>query len=911
MPTFGKTTNAAGNYGPITNNIIGTAYIISENGIADSITVEFAGDGTTNVAKCLIFRADDGAFIDETEELSITPPAWNTRTTFNFITKPTLSVNTAYILAFWTPATGWTLGTSWSATSKLVGQVLPYGIAPFVLEPQILGDSEASIYCTYTAVTTPPQSLLFHSCTSLANSEFQNKPAGWVNNGVAPSPEAVIVVDGDLLPDGTIVKSFKSGKCTRLMTGFTSPGVRQCCNFYSGWMNGAVNWDFNGNELLKIRVFTNKANLMFHLYVMGNGWTQIAEIVLAPGTTPINTWTEISLDLRSFGASPTLLSQGQAVCLHVEEIGNDQNTTYVLTEYWTVEPATGIPPVGCDISPLVTTVEKNQLVAFTARVWGGTTPYTVQWMLNNMVVKTDTMNTTGSVNYNFSSDIAGTYQLFVRVTDSGSPQQTKDSAIAIIVVKKPVLPRQPCRPLHVEGNKIKDDLGNIIHVHGVNWHGFEDHPYGHCIDQNGAIHWRTFDVAIIRQMLDGLITWGVNCIRCHSSLSAWKGNYGNIQTNFQTLLTEANQRGIYVILDFFDIGYYNMGGTQDPVPWLPVNADTPISDVTGFSGVTWAKETDIIPDIASFATFWGTVANLLKNYPNILFEFWNEPVGVVTADWFNATQQCINAVRNAGANQLILTQWGYGVAYYPGQPLAYSIKPWVDTYASKLIDPSGNIVISTHCYRTYDGFGRWSDGHRGYMVAELTEAFTDEFLQVAQTYPLLIGEISAVSGDVNDLIAIQNALAILNKNGVHYTLFWFFTGLQWDLLSGQPNYQPTDAGVALIQAIQDIQVPPPPPNKGRLEVHAFFDATEIVMRVQIEGIGSYDTPFTLDLDPQQYTLKAIYQNQTKTEIVNLSSDQILRVDFRFTSPTPLTSSLLIAAVPVVIIGGYFLLKGKR
>lgn len=102
-----------------------------------------------------------------------------------------------------------------------------------------------------------------------------------------------------------------------------------------------------------------------------------------------------------------------------------------------------------------------------------------------------------------------------------------------------------------------------------------------------------------------------------------------------------------------------------------------------------------------------------------------------------------------------------------------------------------------------------------------------------------------------------------------------------------------------------------PPEKGTLEVHSFLDDTEIIAEMEIVGIGSYVTPLTIDLDPNIYTLKCTYLEQTKTQTATIVAEQTMRVDFKFVSPTPLTSSLLIVAIPVAIIGGYFLLKGKR
>jgi len=679
----------------------------------------------------------------------------------------------------------------------------------------IIDANHALLAVFVSAPAPPPGEEVFNPCTELEY-PFQGRTGSWMHNGEHPYAEAVIVSDGDQLPDGQIVKSFLSGRCTRLMSGFTEENVRGPANFYAGWLNPAGDWNLNGLELLKVRLFTNKGDMTISLYVTAAPWHAIAEVILEPGTYPVNEWFEVALDLRSGGASPDELSKIMAVCLYFDKIG-DANKTYVLTEYWTVQQPTGPAPLGCKLEPESAVVDKGQLVGFTATAWGGTPPYTIEWILNGSVVKTDTTNE--STTYNFSSDTPGTYELYVRVTDSSSPLITVESKVSTIVVKAPPPPREPCRPLHVEGNLIKDDVGRVVHLHGVNVHGLEDHPYGHWIDSNG-IHWNTWDLSVIREMLDGLVRWGVNCIRCHNSVAIWKGNYGNIQANFKTLLAECLQRGIYVILDFYDVGYYNMGGAGDPVPWRPENPDFgPIFDVTGYSSVTWDRLADVIPDIPSFVEFWRMIAEQLRDYPNVIFELWNEPhlasgqdITEGMTEWFNAAQQCIDAIRSVGANQLIIVQWGYGVAYYPWEPETYSAIPWFEEYASKLTDPAGNLVISTHCYRAYDGFGRWQDGHRGYTVEEITEAFTAEFLPIAETYPLIIGEIGAGGVDEYDAIALENALDILGQHGVHYTAFWFFPSGVYALLTTEPNYTPTDTGLAVIRSIEKLTpLPPPPP----------------------------------------------------------------------------------------------------
>ena len=73
----------------------------------------------------------------------------------------------------------------------------------------------------------------------------------------------------------------------------------------------------------------------------------------------------------------------------------------------------------------------------------------------------------------------------------------------------------------------------------------------------------------------------------------------------------------------------------------------------------------------------------------------------------------------------------------------------------------------------------------------------------------------------------------------------------------------------------------PPPGKGILDVHAKLDANEIIASVEIVGVGSYSTPFTLSLDPATYNLKCTVGSQTQTKTVALPSDQTVRVDFQF------------------------------
>jgi hypothetical protein len=89
---------------------------------------------------------------------------------------------------------------------------------------------------------------------------------------------------------------------------------------------------------------------------------------------------------------------------------------------------------------------------------------------------------------------------------------------------------------------------------------------------------------------------------------------------------------------------------------------------------------------------------------------------------------------------------------------------------------------------------------------------------------------------------------------------------------------------------------------GTLECHAYIDATEVAATVDITGIGTYITPFTIDLAVGTYTLNAIYNTQTQTKTVTVTEGVITRVDFTFAKAPvtpPVTGPLGIWTFPIL------------
>jgi hypothetical protein len=92
-----------------------------------------------------------------------------------------------------------------------------------------------------------------------------------------------------------------------------------------------------------------------------------------------------------------------------------------------------------------------------------------------------------------------------------------------------------------------------------------------------------------------------------------------------------------------------------------------------------------------------------------------------------------------------------------------------------------------------------------------------------------------------------------------------------------------------------------PVGVGTLEVHAFADTEEVAASVEVVGVGTYTSPFTIDLPPGTYTLNATYGTQTQTKTATITEGITTRVDFQFAkAPTiPLIGPLGIWTFPLI------------
>lgn len=78
----------------------------------------------------------------------------------------------------------------------------------------------------------------------------------------------------------------------------------------------------------------------------------------------------------------------------------------------------------------------------------------------------------------------------------------------------------------------------------------------------------------------------------------------------------------------------------------------------------------------------------------------------------------------------------------------------------------------------------------------------------------------------------------------------------------------------------------PPPGMGAMEVHAYADSGEVAASLEVVGIGTFNTPVTVELAPGDYTLNCTYQGTTQTQSVTITSGQVTTANFQFVVVPP-------------------------
>lgn len=326
----------------------------------------------------------------------------------------------------------------------------------------------------------------------------------------------------------------------------------------------------------------------------------------------------------------------------------------------------------------------------------------------------------------------------------------------------------------------------------MNKNQYEAHVggYWHGSYVNNLASWSDADCLA---ELTAIKSWGCNTVRFIQAADFWISDTNNHRQLIKNLLVDAASKSIYVIYCGYMVNDWSNGGVQDPLPYPPYQLSP------GAAG--------IIANEAAFVSYWSSIASELKGYPNVIFELWNEPGGDAAAEatWVTACQDCINAIRAAGATNLIVIQWGTGIwgNVTPLSPAAGSDLSWIASWG--LTDPLGNIVYSTHNYYNDFVVGNGAGGigdYYAYTYAEMDEGFnTCGLYSAAASYPILIGEegcdIAFTGADLaKEYTRYQNVLGLFDSYDLGFLGWWWSNAGVCGLLSaGAPAYTPNQAGL--------------------------------------------------------------------------------------------------------------------
>ncbi len=177
---------------------------------------------------------------------------------------------------------------------------------------------------------------------------------------------------------------------------------------------------------------------------------------------------------------------------------------------------------------------------------------------------------------------------------------------------------------------------------------------------------------------------------------------------------------------------------------------------------------------SAFAEFWSRLARRLGQ-DRVAFGLMNEPNGIAAPDWAAVEQAAVNAIRVAGAGNLILvsgTGWDGAHNFVSGDGYGASNA----TALAGLIDPRRNMVVEMHQYFDHDFSGTHADcADPAQGVALLAPATA--WLRAHHLRGML-GEFG-VTRDGTCLSTLQAVLSYLDKNEDAWLGWTYWAAGRW------------------------------------------------------------------------------------------------------------------------------------
>jgi hypothetical protein len=277
-------------------------------------------------------------------------------------------------------------------------------------------------------------------------------------------------------------------------------------------------------------------------------------------------------------------------------------------------------------------------------------------------------------------------------------------------------------PLHVDGNQIVDEGGTPVVLRGL---ALADPDQ---VARDG--HWN-------EQHFEQARSWGARVVRIPVHPQFWRTRGPKA---YVALLDQgvswAEQRGMYVILDWHSIGDPVAGKYQDAIYQ------------------TTQDETK---------AFWTTVAARYKNDPAVAFyELWNETANLGSSttwhDWKGLAEQLIDAVRAQQPSAIAIVggfNWSYDLTPVGADPVQRE-----------------NVAYSVHPYPIKRG-------------PTATAAWESDFGYLTATYPVFATEFGFDANPSDEV-----AYATAEGYGKSITDYFASKGISWTVWCFHPTWTP-------------------------------------------------------------------------------------------------------------------------
>lgn len=393
--------------------------------------------------------------------------------------------------------------------------------------------------------------------------------------------------------------------------------------------------------------------------------------------------------------------------------------------------------------------------------------------------------------------------------------------------------------LTVEGNKIRNDLGQTVVLRGVH------RPWG-MDDSSGCWGgWKQYKQSAVELILGRMQSYGFNCLVYYFQSRDWINN--------PTITTEQGAMTFRQILADLIVRCANHGmyfvlcTANCPMPGQPFEVLDPYP-------------TSLIPDSTSFKNYVVDQVDVLGSHTNLIimpyseyfvFSGWGTQSRV--NEYQTVWQSIINGIRakedaKGYIHHIIVVMYGVTLGYWDDYSTANWMNfNWIDS--NPVTDSAGNLVYSQHCYRRHGSMGGGTDyANFPKDYAEVKNIYTQEkVLYYSQRYPIFISEFGAYASGPNAIAGettwLTNTLKIWNEWGLSYCYFawrdgqdWENTGLSILVVNSEVTAGGTVTSVGQIFVDAIAAGSPLPPTLPVLTVKSNINGTEIV------GV-----PFTISL----------------------------------------------------------------